>query len=305
MFDGVDFDCQVWLNGKWIGRNAGMFRRFWFDVTSAIQPDVTNRLAVRISRMPEALVHPLKAADGDLSGKGEDFFGNGQHKMLRSLKDLKSATNWGFDWGVNIWTLGIWKNVYLEMTGQARISWLQVQSRLSGHYRKAAVRCRAEIQSDSAVAARFEVRLRGHGSDVSKVVNASLKLGTNYVEAELTLDNPALWWPNGQGEQPLYDVEAVLKEAGGQCFDTKTTRIGVREIRWGQVEGAPTNFINPYRLFVNGQPVRMMGSNLIPPDPLFGRMPQRGLRLIELARAAWHEHIQALGWGSDFVRGDV
>ena len=46
IFDGVDYACDVWLNGQHLGANAGMFRRFGFDVGGIIKPGERNCLAV-------------------------------------------------------------------------------------------------------------------------------------------------------------------------------------------------------------------------------------------------------------------
>ncbi|MGC9342996.1 MAG: glycosyl hydrolase 2 galactose-binding domain-containing protein, partial [Bacteroidales bacterium] len=51
VFDGVDSECEVWLNGVKIGEHAGMFKRFRFDVTEAIRPGKENRIEVRIAGM--------------------------------------------------------------------------------------------------------------------------------------------------------------------------------------------------------------------------------------------------------------
>ena len=50
-----------------------MFRRFGFDVAGIIKPGETNRLAVRIERIPPELVHILAASDGAMSGGGENY----------------------------------------------------------------------------------------------------------------------------------------------------------------------------------------------------------------------------------------
>ena len=42
-------------------------------------------------------------------------------------------------------------------------------------------------------------------------------LRSSHVRAELTVSGPQLWWPNGYGEQPLYQVEALLVPAKGAC----------------------------------------------------------------------------------------
>ena len=306
VFDGVDYACEVWLNGARLGRNAGMFRRFGFDVAGIIKPGERNRLAVKIERIPPELVHILAASDGAMSGGGEnypkewgpDFFVVGINETRQLLKDLKSPTNYGWDWGVNVYTLGIWQDVRLEAGGDARIEWLGAQTELSQDMQRARVAVKLETDRLRALDAVATVRINGHGEAQEAETQATLVQGENSVELELALDEPALWWPNGQGEQPLYTLEARLLEAeSGALLDRRSTRFAVRDIRWEQVEGAPADFINPYQLVINGRPVRMIGSNILPPDLLFGRMDERGPRLIRLAAAAGMNTLRVWGGG--------
>lgn len=307
IFDGVDYACDVWLNGHHLGSHAGMFRRFAFDIADIIKPGQTNQLALRIERIPDQLAHILEASDGKMSGGGEyyprgwgpDFFVNGINRTRQLLQDLKSPTNFGWDWGVNVYTLGIWQDVRLEATGPVRIDWLQALSELSDDHRRAKVRVNLEIDSLASLVARAEIRICGQGQEVSATVDSTLGPGDDVVSAELTIDDPALWWPNGQGNQPLYTLEATLTDAAsGEHLDARSARFGVRDIRWEQVEGAPADFINPYQLVINGRPIRMLGSNIIPPDLLFGRMDERGPRLIRQAHAADMNTLRIWGGGA-------
>lgn len=306
VFDGVDYACEVWLNGERLGANAGMFRRFGFDVAGIIKPGEINRLAVRIEHIPPELVHILAASDGAMSGGGAnypkewgpDFFVVGINETRQLLKDLKSPTNYGWDWGVNVYTLGIWQDLRLEASGDARIEWLRATTDLSEDLRRARVKATLEIDSLSALQAQAHIRIDGHGAALESSVEAALTLGENSVEVEVELKEPALWWPNGQGEQPLYKLEARLLDAkSGELLDKRATRFGIRDIRWEQVEGAPDDFINPYQLLINGRPVRMIGSNILPPDLLFGRMDERGPRIIQLAAAAGMNTLRVWGGG--------
>ena len=155
IFDGVDYACDVWLNGKRLGSNAGMFRRFSYDVASIVKPGERNQLALKIEGIPAELAHILTASDGAMSGGGEnypqewgpDFFVTGINQTRQLLKDLKSPTNFGWDWGVNVYTLGIWQDVRLEASGAARIDWLQVLTELQDDYSRARVRVKLEIDS--------------------------------------------------------------------------------------------------------------------------------------------------------------
>lgn len=140
--------------------------------------------------------------------------------------------------------------------------------------------------------------MSGHGAEVTATFDTVLKKGRNIVKGEMALESPALWWPNGQGTQPLYLLETRLEDiARGMMLDDRKTRFGIRELRWEQVEGAPADFIIPFKLLVNGRPVRTMGSNLIPPDLLFGRIMERGPRLLELAKRAGMSMLRLWGGG--------
>ena len=124
---------------------------------------------------------------------------------------------------------------------------------------------------------------RGGGPAPRVAVEAALQKGRNQIQAELPLENPALWWPTGQGAQPLYELESTLHATDKEGRLVTPPDGSARDpgsacgrSAGNSVPGAPADFINPLKLVVNGRPVRQMGSNLIPPDSLFGRIDQRG-----------------------------
>ena len=306
IFDGVDHACEVWLNGQRLGEHAGMFRRFGFEVAGVIKPGEANSLAVKIERIPAELVHILAASDGALSGGGPDyprewgpdFFVTGINQTRQLLQDLKSPTNFGWDWGVNIYTLGIWQDARLEATGDARIEFVQVVSELRDDNRRARVQIALEVDSLSSLSAAAVCTISGHGHDAAAQVDVVLQAGMNMIDTEIWLDDPALWWPNGQGDQPLYSLDVqLLDKSNGEMLDRRATRFGIRDIRWEQVEGAPPDFINPFQLVINGRQIRLLGSNILPPDLLFGRMNDRGVRLMELAAEAGMNILRVWGGG--------
>lgn len=306
-FDGVDFSCAVWLNGHELGDHAGMFRPFALDVGHRLRFGADNELAVRIDPASAELFAYLAESDGAMSGGGPEyptkpgpyFFVNGINRMRQLLQDLKSPTNFGWDWGVNIYTLGIWRGVRLEATGAARIESLQVESKLNDNYRKAVLLLKAELESSEAVEATVEFIVTGPDGAQTVERDWPLAEGRQQLSATMTLSNPQLWWPNGHGERPLYTLEVRTRErASGRPLDEQAARFGIREIRWQQVTGAPPEFINPYRLVVNGRPIRMLGSNILPPDLLFGRMNERGVHLLELAHQAGFNVLRVWGGGA-------
>ncbi len=299
VFDGVDERCQVWLNGSKVGGNAGMFRRFEIDVSGVIQTGQTNYMAVWIARMPEELVPYLINSDGP--GEKDPFgpygFMTGVNKTRKRLKDLKTPGNFSYDWSFNVWTLGIWKDARLEITGPARIQWTRVETALTKDYANATVSATLEVESlaDQQVQATF--RVTGPGQGVAKKLEATLKQGRNLVSAELPVERPSLWWPNGHGAQPLYTLQAQLASIDGVVSDVRTARFGIRDIRWVHTEGAPVDFINRYQLVINGRAVRTIGTGLILPGVLPARVSEHNLQLLWQAKACGMNTLRINGGG--------
>ena len=297
-FDGVDYACEVWLNGARIGGNPNMYRQFAFDVSDHVRIGERNRLDVRIQRMPEVLVPYLEKSDGKLSGQNTPWWlVDGMTKTNEVLKDLKSPTNFGYDWGVNIWTLGIWKDVRLEASGPALIENMKVETPLSSDYSRATVKVAAVVDSLVAGPAKLRMKVSGHGPDRVTEQSVTLVPGANRLQAQLELQEPALWWPNGHGRQPLYMLEATVVDASGKVSDARRTRFGVREVRWELTSEAPADFPQKYMPVINGRRIRMIGSNLIPPDLLFARIPERAPHLLRTARALGFTTLRVWGGG--------
>ena len=99
----------------------------------------------------------------------------------------------------------------------------------------------------------------------------------------MEIENPQLWWPNGLGEQPLYQVQVDLK-AGDKIVDTWCRKIGLRALtmhrekdQWGE------SFAHE----VNGYQVFAMGADYIPEDNLLQRTSRERTRelLLQCKRA--------------------
>ena len=78
-------------------------------------------------------------------------------------------------------------------------------------------------------------------------------------------DQVELWWPNGHGNQKLYDLKVVLRSETDT--DLQSRRVGFRTVELVQeplVEGLSFYFR------VNGRPIFMKGSNWIPAQVIPG-----------------------------------
>ena len=71
------------------------------------------------------------------------------------------------------------------------------------------------------------------------------------MEWTITVPDPELWWPIGNGDQPLFDVNVTARTEGGDVSDRKHRRIGFR-----------TTDLHDFILRVNNRRTFLRGINL-------------------------------------------
>ena len=111
--------------------------------------------------------------------------------------------------------------------------------------------------------------------EVFPVVTLADGIGTVEVDGEVVLcvDAPELWWPNGMGEQRLYEVGGFL--------------VGFRTVE-----------LDDYALVVNGVRTPVRGWNWVPLDVLYGvPRPEKLAHLLGLAARASVNLIRVWGGG--------
>ncbi len=92
-------------------------------------------------------------------------------------------------------------------------------------------------------------------------------------KGEITIKNPRLWWPNGYGEQNLYDVTFYLYE-GDTLLDKITKTIGLRTLVLSREND---EYGQEFCFMVNGVKIFAMGANYVPIDSLPSRITRERL----------------------------
>ena len=131
VFDGVDHQCDVWLNGKQDRRQCRHVPAILVRRDRRLPGRArSNRLAVRIARMPDVLRRCWRRTDGP--GRRCRPFSRRHRTDAADAQGVEKPDQLRVGIGArNIWTLGIWKDVRLEATGPARIDWTRVQTALA------------------------------------------------------------------------------------------------------------------------------------------------------------------------------
>jgi beta-mannosidase len=134
-----------------------------------------------------------------------------------------------------------------------------------------------------------EVELTHSLDDQAAGGKVSVTKGENVFIHKVTVDNPRLWWPNGQGEQPLYTLTTTLDG------EKTVRRLGLRKLEWIVEKDA---IDHNFKCRINGRDITMMGANWIPADAIPSRITPAVVRdLLESARAVNMNMIRVWGGG--------
>lgn len=308
---GLDTLAEVRLNGKILGQTDNMFRAWRWEVKSLLK-EGENRLEI-LFRSPVAYIRArerVKRMGGDMSMG----IRGGPH--LR-----KTPSHFGWDWGPRLPCIGIWQEIRLEGASRGKLGDIRFdQEHAPGVVTLTArIQCELWEQDDAWPDERHTLRLRITGPDRQVwQLDAPARPQSNMT---VTIAGPQLWWPNGYGPQPLYNVEIELLGNEEELIDSRAHTLGLRtiELREGNeapqpVDGTRGEQPEPggenrephkscFTFIINGRPIFCKGSNWIPADSFPARItPERVESLVRAAALANHNMLRV--WGGGYYESD-
>jgi beta-mannosidase len=277
--DGLDTIAEVSLNGQPVGLANNMFREWDWEVKRLLR-EGENELRITFTG-PVSYVRPLQEANPMNLMAG--IIPGGPH--LR-----KAPCHFGWDWGPMLPPIGIWKDIRLEGFNAARLDTVHLRQSLADGQGRLTAAVQLDRWGDAPLSAVMHVTAPD-GQTWEQAVEVQGQ------SAALAVDVPdaQIWWPNGYGAQPLYNVEVTLK-AGEQQLDRRSYRIGFRTI---ELRREPDQWGESFTFFVNGVEVFAKGSDWIPADSFPTRITDAHLDY--LLRSAAEAHMNMLRiWGGGF-----
>ena len=267
--EGINYRAEFWVNGHLFSTLTGMFRDDDIDITEFANIGGRNALAV--------LVYPVDfpGRPGKKTWGAPGEYNNGGDGNIGLNSTMLMSVGWDFTFwdAIRDRNTGIWRSISLYSTGGMTVRHPFVRSELSHpHYDAADLTVSVEVgsryvDSPKTHKARVVGELTGPGLASARTFEKEVELYREEVQEvcfsakefrRLHIDEPALWWPLGKGDHPLYDLKISVYE-DGVLSDEVQTRFGIREVV------ATRSTPDESKLFVvNGKPIFVRGSNWIP-----------------------------------------
>lgn len=285
VFHGIDTLADIWLNDVHLSRVDNMHRTWRFSVKEYLKKD-GNLLRI-VLHSPTQFIR--RAYEEDPIGGSED--------AMRGFPKLRKAhCMFGWDWGPRLPDAGIWRQVELMGFSRARLDTVYITQK----HEAGRVRLLLDIEVERTgerAARRLEECQGGLWCQVS--VTDPDGAVSEYVQDDVLqgvmIENPRLWWPNGYGDQPLYQVEVRLFE-GNHLLDVWKRRIGLRTLT---IHRQKDEYGEQFCHEVNGVRIFAMGGDYIPEDCILPRVtPQRTRELLLQAKNANFNCIRVWGGGN-------
>lgn len=285
VFEGIDTLADVTLNGQYLGSADNMHTRWEYDVLG-IAAAGENELKVVIHS-------PVKY----IRQENEKVYTGGSTDAMEGYPHLrKSHCMFGWDWGLRLPDSGIFRPVYLLGIKQARFRDVRIEQ----IHKEGEVQLRALVNAQRADGQIADMSAEGLCCRFA-VTGPKGEQYTSDDGETICIANPALWWPNGYGEQPLYTVRVELfKQGGEEPLDVWERRIGLRTMT---VDTSADEWGHTFANQVNGLNVFAMGADYIPEDALLYRVnKERTRKLLEDCVAANYNCVRV--WGGGYYLDD-
>ncbi len=235
--DGIDYLCEIIINGKSVLNHEGSFSKIDVEITPYLNK-TNNKLIVKI------LPHP-KREDAPIGRSQADHI-------------CKAPVCYGWAWHPRLLVSGIWQDTYIETRGTSYINSPSVTYVLSADCNSADI--------DFAWKCAGDVTVSLFDKNGNTVWSGN--------DTKLHLDNIELWWCNEQGTPSMYTwtMESADDKKSGK-IGFRRSRLVMNEGAWDEPSIFPKSRSDaPATYELNGRRIFLKGSNYVTPDIFTGRV---------------------------------
>jgi len=277
-FKGLDYRGIVYVNGKELASFDNAHIPLTVDFTSSVKENPGKELHLSVVFL--------------LAPRWQGQCGY-TYKML----DWKPRFNYHWDWVCRLVQIGIWNDVILE-TYDEKLLDTRCYSTFDGSNGKVEIRGEIDGDPDNIIHTFLK---NPDGNKICENDFTIAQLRTSQIS--LDVDSPQLWFPNGKGNQPLYQLLIQLKSKDGKILDDYVTKIGFRQVKWLSNENARGD-ADGWICEVNGEKLFLQGINWTPLLPNFADTTDKHYRhILETYRDMGINLLRV--WGGGFLEKEV
>ncbi len=293
LFKGLDTYADVYLNDSLILTADNMYRSWNVNCKKILNP--TNNV-LRI------LFHSAVNEGLRKAALYSYRLPNHNEKTTESRKSgsqtRKSPHQFGWDTHPRLVSCGVWRPIVLKAWSVAKIEDIFFEP-IKVSATTASYNVNTNITAQKEKNYTLSLYLNSTKKPIAQQT-ISVKKGANNKTINLTINNPALWWPNGMGKPNLYNTRMVLRDETG-IVDEITTKIGVRTI---EVVREKDSIGKSFYFKVNDLPLFIKGSNYVPADALVTRITNQ--QTTDIISAAIDANLNLLRvWGGAIYENDL
>ena len=295
-FLGLDTYADIFLNDHLIYSSNNMFVGKKIEVKQKIKRG-ENNLLIKFKSPIDIGIEKYDNLGYELPDNANDLSEIG--KVIGNKKvgvfSRKAPYSFGWDWGPRLVTSGIWRSINVNFWSNFKINDLYFKQNIIGD--KAFVEANVEVLSlieNKNVVVEISV-------DDKKIFKdfVYLEKGTNKFTIPFTVEDIERWWPNGMGNQKLYDIRMKISNENYSIDSSKS--IGFRTI---ELITENDSIGNNFFFKVNGVPTFMKGVNYIPQDVFLPRVKDSDYeKLLSAAVDANMNMIRV--WGGGVYEDDI
>jgi beta-mannosidase len=259
VFEGIDGNSHIFLNGNSVGSTKNSFIKHTFDVTDYLASE--NLLTVHLN-------DGLKSASRkDTEKYYPDSF---RKRDMRRILLRKPQFYFGWDWTGRLINCGIWRPVYLYLYRNLAIREMLVYPDISGVVN---IILNAENFNPRPLDTNLSLFLDEKVLAEKKYI---LPPGKNKIRLDIKIKNPELWFPWNTGTPNLYSLRAVLS-SNGTVEDAGEVNFGFRKVEIEQKKISKQEG-KSFTFRINGKRVFAKGANWIPADTIPARVSREKYR---------------------------
>lgn len=283
---GIDTLADIFINEIFVAHTENAHTDYCFDIKSLLK-EGENSIRIYICSPINFVNMRQKVEKLPFNLMGISGF----------MHMRKPAYHFGWDWGPILPPSGITGDIAIEGFLKAYIEDVEI---IQQHSNGIMLKVVTDIQCLNYKGLKLFLKLSDPDNNI--VYQEKVPINELRTIAEIEIDEPHLWFPNGYSgkkAQPLYTVEVSILHLDNPV-DTKQYSIGLRTIT---LDTNPDEYGSQFAFIVNGVRIFAKGGNWIPSDSF---IPQNsGEKLEYLIKSCADANMNMIRvWGGGYYESD-